>query len=195
MTVMARGATAASWTTELALPEIPGSSKANQVTPEDVAMDSQRLICFPRELGEELAELIAEKARCCGGGALELWEAICEGFGKAVVQSSAEPFDAKTNSISTQLLSVGNIALESALQKNTQLQAQLEQSNSLLRRWSEANLPAVHLAIRTEQYLGDIGELAAGQEGNEDHDDRGLGQLAISLLPGPTAQPVHGDAR
>jgi len=111
------------------------------------------------------------------------------------VQSSAQPFDAKTNSISTQLLSVGNIALKAALQKNAQLQAQLEQSNSLLRRWADADLPAVHLAIRTEQLLGTNAEAAVGKAGHEDHNDRGLGQLANSMLSGLTAQPVHGEAR
>ncbi|WP_369991240.1 hypothetical protein [Pseudomonas xanthosomatis] len=42
------------------------------------------MISFPRELSDELAELIAEKARVCGGGAFEIWELICERFGKPV---------------------------------------------------------------------------------------------------------------
>lgn len=42
---------------------------------------SSDMISFPRELSDELAELITEKARVCGGGAFEIWEAICEQFG------------------------------------------------------------------------------------------------------------------
>ena len=38
-------------------------------------------ISFPRELGDGLAELIATKARVCGGGAFDIWEEICEQFG------------------------------------------------------------------------------------------------------------------
>lgn len=41
----------------------------------------EQMISFPRELSDELAELIAEKARVCGGGAFEIWEAICDQFG------------------------------------------------------------------------------------------------------------------
>jgi len=41
----------------------------------------EQMISFPRELSDELAELIAEKARVCGGGADEIWEAICDQFG------------------------------------------------------------------------------------------------------------------
>lgn len=43
-------------------------------------MSNNYMISFPRELSDELAELIAEKARVCGG-AFEIWEAICEQFG------------------------------------------------------------------------------------------------------------------
>lgn len=39
------------------------------------------LVSFPRELDDELAELIATQARVCGGGAYDIWEAICEQFG------------------------------------------------------------------------------------------------------------------
>lgn len=39
------------------------------------------IITFPRELSDDLGELIAEKARVCGGGAFEIWETICEQFG------------------------------------------------------------------------------------------------------------------
>ena len=38
-------------------------------------------ISFPRDLGDGLAELIATKARVCGGGAFDIWEEICEQFG------------------------------------------------------------------------------------------------------------------
>lgn len=44
-------------------------------------MSNNQKISFPRELSDELAELIAEKARVCGGGAFDIWEAICEQFG------------------------------------------------------------------------------------------------------------------
>ena len=44
--------------------------------------DKTQMVAFPRELGDELAELIAEKARVCGGGAFEIWEAICDQFGQ-----------------------------------------------------------------------------------------------------------------
>jgi len=45
-------------------------------------MTNKQMISFPRELSDELGELIAEKASVCGGGAFEIWEAICERFGK-----------------------------------------------------------------------------------------------------------------
>ena len=48
------------------------------------------MISFPRELSDELAELIAEKARVCGGGAFEIWEEICDQFGTQA-QPQGEP--------------------------------------------------------------------------------------------------------
>lgn len=45
--------------------------------------DKPKIVTFPRELSDDLAELIAEKARVCGGGAFDIWEAICEQFGQA----------------------------------------------------------------------------------------------------------------
>lgn len=50
----------------------------------DSRSKSIEMISFPRELSDELAELIAEKARVCGGGAFEIWELMCERFGKPV---------------------------------------------------------------------------------------------------------------
>jgi len=44
-------------------------------------MSNNDTISFPRELSDELAELIAEKARVCGAGAFDIWEAICDQFG------------------------------------------------------------------------------------------------------------------
>ena len=44
-------------------------------------MSNNDTISFPRELSDELAELIAEKARVCGAGAFDIWEEICERFG------------------------------------------------------------------------------------------------------------------
>ena len=49
------------------------------------------MVSFPRELSDDLGELIAHRARVCGGGAFEIWEAICEGFGQAVTQPHPEP--------------------------------------------------------------------------------------------------------
>jgi hypothetical protein len=45
---------------------------------------NNEMISFPRELSDDLAELIAEKARVCGGGAYDIWEAICKAFGQPV---------------------------------------------------------------------------------------------------------------
>lgn len=53
-------------------------------------MSNNQKISFPRELSDELAELIAEKARVCGGGAFDIWEAICEQFGTQA-QHQGEP--------------------------------------------------------------------------------------------------------
>lgn len=55
-------------------------------------MSNNQKISFPRELSDELAELIAEKARVCGGGAFDIWEAICEQFGTQA-QHQGEPVD------------------------------------------------------------------------------------------------------
>ena len=49
-------------------------------------MSSTEMVSFPRELSDDLAELIATRARVCGGGAFEIWEAICEGFGAPASQ-------------------------------------------------------------------------------------------------------------
>lgn len=45
--------------------------------------DKPKMVIFPRELSDDLAELIAKKARVCGGGAFDIWEAICERFGQS----------------------------------------------------------------------------------------------------------------
>ncbi|MEB0226306.1 hypothetical protein [Pseudomonas sp. 10S4] len=49
------------------------------------------IISFPRELSDDLAELIAGKARVCGGGAFDIWEAICDQFGTPAAQRQDEP--------------------------------------------------------------------------------------------------------
>lgn len=55
-------------------------------------MNNAKMVSFPRELSDDLAELIAARARVCGGGALEIWEAICDEFGKpAAEQRQGEP--------------------------------------------------------------------------------------------------------
>ncbi|WP_409302805.1 hypothetical protein [Pseudomonas sp. KCJK8993] len=51
---------------------------------------SNEMISFPRELSDDLAEFIAEKARVCGGGADEIWEALCERFGQPAEQHQGE---------------------------------------------------------------------------------------------------------
>ncbi|MCH4880213.1 hypothetical protein EQV97_22920 [Pseudomonas sp. TMW22090] len=53
-------------------------------------MSNNDMISFARELSDELAELIAEKARVCGGGAFDIWEAICDQFGTQA-QHQGEP--------------------------------------------------------------------------------------------------------
>lgn len=53
--------------------------------------DTVQMVCFSRELSDGLAELIAEKARVCGGGAFDIWEAICEAFGQPTEQYKGEP--------------------------------------------------------------------------------------------------------
>lgn len=68
--------------------------------------DKTQMVTFPRELSDDLAELIAEKARVCGGGAFEIWEAICEQFGQpapAAVADERIKYEAwaKENGIST----------------------------------------------------------------------------------------------
>ncbi len=54
-------------------------------------MSKNEMVSFPRELSDDLAELIATRARVCGGGAYEIWEAICEGFGQPAEQHQGEP--------------------------------------------------------------------------------------------------------
>lgn len=54
---------------------------------------SNETISFPRELSDDLAEFIAEKARVCGGGAHDIWEALCERFGRPAEQHQGEPLD------------------------------------------------------------------------------------------------------
>ncbi|NVZ91376.1 hypothetical protein HX813_24385 [Pseudomonas yamanorum] len=54
-------------------------------------MNTTQTISFPRELSDELGELIAEKARVCGGGAFDIWEAICEQFGTPDLRPRGNP--------------------------------------------------------------------------------------------------------
>ena len=64
-------------------------SEARQAMTTNRTIDGvprEQMISFPRELSDELAELIAEKARVCGGGAFDIWEAICEQFGTPSAQ-------------------------------------------------------------------------------------------------------------
>ncbi len=59
--------------------------------PTDNRSSNTEMVSFPRELSDDLAELIATRARVCGGGAFEIWEAICEGFGKPAEKHQGEP--------------------------------------------------------------------------------------------------------
>ncbi|WP_038705857.1 hypothetical protein [Pseudomonas soli] len=59
--------------------------------PTENRSSNTEMVSFPRELSDDLAELIATRARVCGGGAFEIWEAICEGFGKPAEQNYGEP--------------------------------------------------------------------------------------------------------
>lgn len=62
--------------------------------PTENRSSNTEMVSFPRELSDNLAELIATRARVCGGGAYEIWEAICEGFGKPVDdQADLDIFD------------------------------------------------------------------------------------------------------
>ncbi|CAI8806872.1 hypothetical protein EMIT0324P_11068 [Pseudomonas chlororaphis] len=54
-------------------------------------MSNSEMISFPRELSDDLAEFIAEKARVCGGGVYEIWEALCERFAQPAAQPQGEP--------------------------------------------------------------------------------------------------------
>lgn len=40
-----------------------------------------QMISFPRELNDEMAEILAEKARVRGAGAFDIWELLCARFG------------------------------------------------------------------------------------------------------------------
>lgn len=59
--------------------------------PTENRSSNTEMVSFPRELSDDLGELIAHRARVCGGGAFEIWEAICEGFGQAVTQPHPDP--------------------------------------------------------------------------------------------------------
>nr|WP_312158324.1 hypothetical protein [Pseudomonas juntendi] len=59
--------------------------------PTENRSSNTEMVIFPRELSDDLAELIATRARVCGGGAFEIWEAICEGFAAPAPQPHAEP--------------------------------------------------------------------------------------------------------
>ena len=59
--------------------------------PTENRSSNTEMVIFPRELSDDLAELIATLARVCGGGAFEIWEAICEGFAAPAPQPHAEP--------------------------------------------------------------------------------------------------------
>lgn len=59
--------------------------------PTENQSSNTEMVSFPRELSDDLAELIAARARVCGGGAFEIWEEICNGFGKPADQHQGEP--------------------------------------------------------------------------------------------------------
>lgn len=41
-----------------------------------VSLDPKKHVVIPRELSDEIAEAIAKHANCCGGIALDIYEAI-----------------------------------------------------------------------------------------------------------------------
>ena len=52
----------------------------------------EQMISFPRELDDEMAEILAEKARVCGAGAFDIWELLCARFGtETASQPQREP--------------------------------------------------------------------------------------------------------
>ncbi|MFK0033083.1 hypothetical protein [Pseudomonas monteilii] len=59
--------------------------------PTENRSSNTEMVSFPRELSDDLAELIASRARVCGGGAYEIWEAICKGFAAPAPQPHPEP--------------------------------------------------------------------------------------------------------
>ena len=59
--------------------------------PTENRSSNTEMVSFPRELSDDLTELIASRARVCGGGAYEIWEAICEGFAEPAPQPHPEP--------------------------------------------------------------------------------------------------------
>lgn len=59
--------------------------------PTENRSSNTEMVSFPRELSDDLAELIAIRARVCGGGAYEIWEAICKGFAAPAPQPHPEP--------------------------------------------------------------------------------------------------------
>ncbi|MFS0827638.1 hypothetical protein [Pseudomonas phoenicis] len=59
--------------------------------PTENRSSNTEMVSFPRELSEELAELITAQARACGGGAREIWEAICAQFGQPAQQHQSMP--------------------------------------------------------------------------------------------------------
>ncbi|WP_338756797.1 hypothetical protein V9385_15710 [Pseudomonas juntendi] len=59
--------------------------------PTENRSSNTEMVSFPRELSDDLAELIAHRARVCGGGAFEIWKAICEGFAAPAQQPQPEP--------------------------------------------------------------------------------------------------------
>lgn len=52
----------------------------------------EQMISFPRELDDEMAEILAEKARVCGAGAFDIWELLCARFGtETAVRPQGDP--------------------------------------------------------------------------------------------------------
>ncbi|MDD0975757.1 hypothetical protein [Pseudomonas fontis] len=52
--------------------------------------NTEQMVSFPSELTDDLAELIAEKVRVCGGGAVEIWDTICA-HAQPTTQHQGEP--------------------------------------------------------------------------------------------------------
>ncbi|PNG87587.1 hypothetical protein [Pseudomonas putida] len=123
--------------------------------PTENRSSNTEMVSFPRELSDDLAELIAHRARVCGGGAFEIWEAICEGFAAPAQQPQPEPIawmvgtafwwtkeEAERDAAETGLPIVGLGAMTGA--------APAEQHQGEPVAWMDPRSPQMHATISNE---------------------------------------------